>query len=274
MRKLSTISMAVLLCACMNGIGLGDISIEVYASSAPNAYGSPSWNGYVTNALYALEHGLSSYGDRSTSPTGYEIAPDIVGPGEIAVTTFRSWRGELNPTGAFQNELGNRMHFGLHAVGDGTEQFALNDLTFALHSGDATDTLAYVGDFVGYGYNGTTRYGIYWGGDRLKGTADDIVYTSGNGTTLVDELVYVGVGNAWWPGGDDPSPGNPVGGAQAAMDDYFAWVGSEAPITVTTTYSINGFSGSDSVDVVPVPGAVLLGMLGLSLAGLKLRRHL
>ena len=30
--------------------------------------------------------------------------------------------------------------------------------------------------------------------------------------------------------------------------------------------------GSDAVSVVPVPGAVLLGMLGLSVAGIKLRR--
>lgn len=263
----------MLLCACMNTISFGDIMIDVTASSAPNGAGStPGWIGYVPNTLYALENGLSIYGDRSTDPTGYEAAPDVVDPWEIAVTSFNSWRGDINPTGAFANELGNRMHFGLHAYGDGTDQFTLEDLTFDIHSSDPTDTLVFVGDFIGYNYS-STRYGIDWGSDRTKGGGDDIVYNSGNGGTLVDELVYVGVGNAWWPGGGDPDPANPIGGPQAAMDDYLAWINSEAPILVTGTYYINSYSGSDSVTVVPVPGAVLLGILGLSAVGIKLRKY-
>ena len=272
MRKLGKMCAVVLLFACTNSISFSDIMIDVHASSAPNAYGSPSWSGYMSNALYALENGLSVYGDRLTDPTAYERAPGTVGPGEIAVTSFNSWRGKVNPLTPFNNEHGNRMHFGLHVVGDGLEQFMLNDLTFEIHSSDPGDSLVFVGDFIGYNYNGTSRYGIDWGADRAKGGGDDIVYNSGNGTTLVDELVYVGVGNAWWPGGADPDPSNPIGGPQAAMDDYFAWVGSEAPILVTTTYSIGSYSGSDCVSVVPVPAAVLLGMFGLGAAGMKLRK--
>lgn len=274
MKRLAAVCVVgVLLSSWMSGTSFGDlITIEVHASSAPNAYGSPSWSGYVANALYGLENGLSSYGDRSTDPTGYSRAPEKVGPGEIAVTSFHSWRGEVNPAAPFNNEYGNRMHFGLHAYGDGNTQFMLQSLAFEMHSSDPGDSLAFAGDFVGYGYS-STRYGIDWGPDRAKGGGDDTVYNAGNGATLVDEIVYVGVGNAWWPGGGDPNPANPAGGPQAAMDDYFAWVGSEAPITVTTTYTIDGYTGSDSVNVVPVPGAVLLGMLGLGVAGLKLRRR-
>jgi hypothetical protein len=251
------------------------IMMDVFASSAPNAYGSPSWSGYCANALNGLENGLSSVGDRASDPKGYERAPALVLPGEIEVTTFNSWRGQANPTGAFAAELGNRMHFGLHAYGDGYTQFKLNDLTFALHSSDVGDSLVYTGDFIGYGYNGTTRYGINWGADRVKGGGDDTIYTSGNGTTLVDELVYVGVGNAWWPGGDATDPGNPPGGGQAALDASFASLLADGPITVTCSYSLPGASGSDSVQVVPEPAALtLLVVAGLAMLGyMRIRRQ-
>lgn len=269
MKLSSVICAAVMMVFAVSGLARAGVTLDVVASSAPNAYGSPSWSGYCSNALYALENGLSVNGDRATTPTGYEAAPDEVDPWEIAVTSFKSWRGDVNPTGAFANELGNRMHFGLHAYGDGTSQFTLEDLTFSLHSSDTEDSLIYEGGFTGLSYTGTTRYGINWGDDRAKGGGDDTVYTSGNGTTLVDELVYVGVGNAWWPGGDDTTPATPEGGAQAAMDEYFSWVASEQPIDVTCTYSLGAFSGSDLVTVVPEPAGVVL----LALGSLFLRRR-
>jgi hypothetical protein len=276
MTKIVTVLIVMLLCISMNNVSFGNIiTIDVQASSAPNAYGSPSWNTYLSNSLYALENGLTSYGgNRATDPTAYEAAPDIIGPGEIAVTSFNSWRGIVNPVAPFDNEHGNRIHFGLHAYGDGNTQFRLQDLSFDMHSSDPGDTLALGADFSNLDYNGA-RIGIDWV-DGIKGNGDDIIYTTGNGSTWVDEIVYVGAGNAWWPGyggsyGSDPA--NPIGGTQAAMNDYFAWVNSEAPILVTMTYTIGDYTGSDSVTVVPVPAAVILGVLGMSVAGLKLRKN-
>lgn len=233
----------------------GGVTLDVVASSAPN-YGTTTWNAHLAYALPAIENGWSVNGDRSIDPAGYEAAPAVVDPWEIAVTSFVSWRGDVNPTGAFANEHGNRMHFGLHAFGDGTSQFTLEDLTFDMHSSDPTDSLIWQGDFIGYSYNGTTRYGIDWGPDRVKGSGDDIVYLTGNGTTLVDELVYIGVGNAWWPGG------GPVPDPQAEMDDYYDWIVSEQPIEVTCSYSLGTFSGSDMVTVVPEPATLSLLVLG------------
>jgi len=272
MRYVTAVAALGLLLAVTGTAEATGITLDVYPSSAPNAYGSPSWAQYMANALNSLENGLGNVGDRSTDPTAYEIAPPVIEPGEIAVTSFNSWRGQINPPSPFDNEYGNRMHFGLHAYGDGTTQFALEDLTFEMHSTDPGDSLAFSGDFIAYNYNGTSRYGIDWGSDDAKGGGDDTVYTSGNGTTLVDELVYVGVGNAWWPGGDAADPSNPPEGAQAAMDDYVAWVTSIGP-EVSCTYEINGYTGSASVDVVPEPVTMAGLMLGIGALGGYIRRR-
>ncbi len=238
------------------------VTVNVVASSGANYYG-PSWSGYNSNALHALENGLSTYGDRATNPTGYEASPDTVDPWEIAVTNFKSWCGDINPTGLFANEHGNRMHFGLHVYGDGSTQFTLQDLSFEIHSSDTNDTLKHTGDFSsGYEYR-STCYGIDWGADKVKGGGDDTVYHSGNSSTLVDELVYVGVGNAWWPGGSN------YGDPQTEMDDFYNWIAGKQSIDVTGTYTINissgTFSGSDMVTVIPEPATmILLGIGGLN----------
>lgn len=247
----------------------GDITLNVFASSAPNASGSPSWGAYASNAMYSIENALGTTGDRTTNPAAYEVAGPIVDAGDFIVSSFKSWRGGLNPSGAFANELGNRMHFGLHAMGNGTAQFRLADLTFSLTSSDVqagypNGGLGFVGNFIGYSYTGTTRVGIDWGADRVRGTTDDIRYTSGNGTTLVDELVYVGVGNAFWP--------SPTGTQtnQDAMDSALAYVDAWSPFVITGQYWIQGNTGSAAVSTIPAPGApVLLGMCGL----LTLRRR-
>ncbi|MCL6503805.1 MAG: hypothetical protein K6T86_14070 [Pirellulales bacterium] len=62
----------------------------------------------------------------------------------------------------------------------------------------------------------------------------------------MDEIVYVGVGNAYWP----PS----VAGIQDTID----YVLANAPFTFSTTYGIvdqfgRQYSGSASVMVLPIP---------------------
>ncbi|CAG0950040.1 hypothetical protein PHYC_00149 [Phycisphaerales bacterium] len=258
---------AVALMIAAGTVAQGAITIVVKPSSAPNAFGSPSWGGYAANALSGLQSGAASVGDRNTDPTGYATFANgsFIAPGDVMVTSFPSWRGAANPLAPFSSELGNRMHFGLHASGDGTTLFTLNDVGFNMSSSDDDNALGFVGNLAGTTYNGTTRIGVNWGANRAPGGGDDIVYNSGEaGTLLIDELFYVGVGNAFWPGASDPDPSNPVLGRQGALDDTAAWFAQEYPFSVTTVYTIFGDSGTGSVSVTPAPGGLaLLGLGGL-----------
>ncbi len=255
--KIATITAAAMLASAWSASAT--ITLDVVASSAPNFFNTPSWLAYQANAVNSLQNSLGNIGSRATAPTAYEIAGSTIQPGDIMVTSFNSWMGVAGPLASpFNNELGNRLHFGLHAFGDGTTQFRLDDLTYAIHSSDPGDSLVAMGNFIGANYNGTSRIGVSWGTDRVKGGGDDIVYTSGNGTTLVDELVYVGVGNAWWPGGGDPDPANPLLGRQGSMD---AAASSIVGVEITGSYSILGNTGSDTVTVVPEPSTYIAGAL-------------
>ena len=120
----------------------GDITVKVIPLWAPNAYGSPSWSGYVGNAIYA-QNGLSSYGDPN-SPTYYSDDSDANQP---LVTSFNSWMGYADPGAfgaAFANELGNRMHFGLLVTTAGENRVELDDLSFTSSSSSPLDSLGFL----------------------------------------------------------------------------------------------------------------------------------
>jgi len=279
MKRILSSILGLAALAFAQGAGAAPITMTVVASSAPNAFGSPSFAGYAANALNSLENGLGNIGDRNTSPTAYEILGGTFQPGDMMVTSYPSWRGVANPAAPFGSELGNRIHFGLHITGDGTVQFKLNDLTFELLSSDGA--LDFVGDFIGFDFNGTTRYGIDWGADNAKGGGDDtIVAGAGSGLVLVDELVYVGVGNGYWPGGDDPDPSNPLLGRQGALDDVSAYILGNK-IVFSGSYCI---TGTDDVEYcagerlvtenrVPEPASLMLVAAGFVAGGLLARRR-
>lgn len=249
------------------------IVIEQYFSSAPNVYGSPSWNGYVANALNSLENGLGDIGNRTTDPTAYQRLNGYYAPGDVMVTSYNSWMGVANPGAPFGSEYGNRIHAGLHIYGDGLTQFRLEDLTFSMSSSDGPNSLAWAGNFIGYDFNNTTRYGVDWGADNAKGGGDDtIIFGAGSGLLWVDELVYVGVGNAFWP--QVPTDGLT---GQAALDSVAAYIVANS-IAIANTYCIKDQSGAQvcntaSIQLIPEPtGAAILGSGLFGLALLRRRR--
>ena len=261
------------------------VTITVFPSLAPNAYGSPSWAGYMANAQTGLQNGLSTVGDRNTDPTGYQVVSSIAA-NQPLVTSYPSWDGVANPTGAFSSEEGNRLHFGV--VIESSTAFSLNEITFSLNSNDSGNTFNYDDNLAGTDFSNGKRVGIYYGADGAKGGVGvnaDVTYNAsnpGSDATPINELYYVGAGNAWWPGGGDPDPSNPLLGRQGAIDASAAWVSAhvtDISATYTLTTQAGAFSGFADVAVTPVPlpsaawsGLALLAGLGLA-SGIKRVRY-
>ena len=234
------------------------ITIDVTPSSAPNGYGSPNYSGYAANAIYALENGLTSYGDPS-SPSYYTQAPAVMSVLNNIVTGFSSWNGVANPTGAYASELGNRLHFGLDVRGNGS-LISIDQLSFSMASTDG-NTLGYSYSLGSYGYN-SQYVGWDYGADGIRGTADDIFITSGAASQQVDEIVSRGSGNAW-----AVYVGNYPGTLQDGINQAAADLGS-SPIDFTGTYTLGGAQGSATVTFEPVPEPTTAGCFLLGLGAL------
>lgn len=242
--------------------------IIVTPSVAPNAFGSPSYAGYVANAVGALHDGDTSRGDPN-SPTYYQ-AQSNVRANEVIVTGFPSWKGQADPGAvfgpAYANELGNRMHFGLRIDGEGT-QFSISELSFSATSNDPADVLGF--SFGAGGYNYSLDYqGVLKGDDGILWTSDDVYITSGPNTQLVDGLVGRGSGNAL----DAYCPGCSIADQQAAIDAAAAY--RPYPSKFTGTYTLGDASGSGTFNIagVPEPAAWALMLVGFGGLGAGLRR--
>jgi hypothetical protein len=270
---------AGLALASLAGVASADsFSIVVSPSLAPNAFGSPSFSTYQSNAVYAINNGLSSYGDPS-SPTYYE---QITGPVSVAsaiVTGFPSWRGNANVSGAYASEYGNRVTFGVDIMS--STKFSISQLSFSATSDDASNSLGFA--FAAGAYNYSTGYlGIDYGADGVKGGSDDVYITSGANTQWVNEIVGRGSGNSWAIYSTDAGATN-----QDKIDNgaNAVWAGATSGnISFTGTYSINGSSGSGTVlfdaptapvaaAETPLPGTAAGGTFLLAALGLGSRRR-
>lgn len=259
------------------------MTFKVIPAFAPNGPNSPKWSNYILAAIGGIQDD-QDVGDRSTNPGAYERVSGYIPPTEMMYTNFNSWRGVAapNPLAApFSSEFGNRVHFGLHVVGSEDWEFALADLTWELDSDDITNYFDQSGDFSLATYS-PTRVGINYGPDGVKGGGDDMILNSGQpGTTKVNELVYVGVGDGFFV--DEPGALTDQQEIDITLGDILA--GCAEPwgclVDLTATYTLPDHtgnpvsaSGTVTIEIVPEPSTALLGGLGLlGLCGLARRRR-
>jgi hypothetical protein len=245
----------------------GGITFQVYATLAPNQFGSPGYPTWQNNALTALENGLSTFGTPGT-PTYYQTVT-TVDPQELTVTSFNSWLGQVDPGAvfgaAFAGEFGNRGSFPLVISGNGTK-FSISELSFNAVSTDPGNTLGF-----GFG-TGAYDYGSAYVGGILTGDpANPIQFiTGGPDTQMVDFLWGRGSGNSLWPcGPSDPStPCSTAAEQQAAILNESAVLLNQ---TYTGTYTLTDpnanilGSGSATFDIVtPEPSSVALLAFGVA----------
>lgn len=227
-------------------------TINVVTSIAPSDTG-PSFANYETNALAYLQGGPQ--GNRVIDPKAYQVSSPTIQPNEITRSSFLSWNGAANPTGAFVAERGNMILFGFSIIGNTKPQ----DVTLQIVSTDS-----------GGLFNQTINLSALNCGTDLVGR-----YTTGGalittpilnfGSTTFAELYYVGAG-----GGINAGP---TGTNQQKLDVAKSYNEANAPYTITGTVTIAGGGGSDSSTVTVVPEPTSLSLLALGTAGLLLRRR-
>ncbi|MDE2634887.1 MAG: hypothetical protein OXI30_00860 [Chloroflexota bacterium] len=184
--------------------GGGGLSFSVFASPAPNRSGSgvslTAWTTWAGRALDSVENNKGNIGSAGSDPAAFIIIRNVK-PREYLVSSRASWRGKADPTGAFANQQGNRLHYVLHLRGNGTVRFKFEDISWDWWAtGGWFDRKRTMAASPPQGYSAaisrvdcTHGYGYDWGADRVKGGTDDTKVCNSD-TTMVDELFYVGAG--------------------------------------------------------------------------------
>jgi len=218
MRKSLAICLASCFISLVVAVAYADTipTATVLASVGPNASGSPSWNGYVANALTGLENGGTQEGTPGT-PTYYAPTTGPITVAQTLVTSFNSWNGAVNPAAPFDQEYGSRVMFGFDIKGNGNK-ISLNELSAQTYWVDQTGASAW----ENISYSGSPyaahRIGLIYNND-----APPTIVNSGDGTQLVDEIVSTGYGGGIWAMYDDISLPNSQDHAMLAawgLPDY------------------------------------------------------
>ena len=279
-RKMSLLSAGVLFGLAGVSRSNADVTVTVIPSLAPNAFGSPSWSTYVSNATLGIENGGVTEG---TGAGAYvPLANGASFNWEQAVVTgFSSWQGVAAPnTPTYSGEEGNRLTFGLDVKGNG-QQVSISQLGFEGDSSDPGDVLNWSYPTGSFDY--TSDYvGIIYGAGGAGDIADYTYVTGGANTQLVDEIVSRGTGNslpAYTSAESIATYGSDLWSSptltdQQRIDETAGVFGIDSDFSVTGTYTITGgIQGSALVNETGVPEPASLSLLALGIPVLLRRRR-
>ena len=217
MTRLIALSIAMAMVCLSTNSKASIVRFDTVPSLAPNAFATPSWSGYVSNAhLSLMGNPATNIGDRTIDPTAFELV-DVVNPNapqnevdpkEMIATTFNSWRGIAPPDGeAFIDQFGNRVQFGFALETDGNGQIDISSLDIMwtkhwMNNDPEMATSSIILNPLTQGTFSTDAYtmetiGVRYGPDGALGGGDDTILTSGTG--LVDAIYSVGVGDGFVP---------------------------------------------------------------------------
>jgi len=241
------------------------VTITTEATMAPNAFGSPNYVAWEENGIYAAENNLSSYG--AAGPAQFNVAPVSLPVAANFVTGgYNSWMGQADPAAPYDQELGNRASFVTVIKGNGS-LINLNNVGFTMSSSDPGNALGatYAPGIFPYRapqlYHGASIGLVFNNGVDLSGGFT--VVDSGDPAQLVNEIISIGLGNAYdsyshAAGGDDPNLSDTD---QQVLDYDTANTPSSYDFAGTFTYGTA--SGSATIEFIPEPATVTLVGLGL-----------
>ncbi len=237
---------SVCMLVCVLGLCAGTVVADpsFVVDSAPNTYGSADWAPWWADAKADLTAGTFINLRSAIAPTGAELKVDPYD--EIVYST---------------GDLGRRLHWIYWVPGETPTSLA------------GKFEVKWV---IDWGGNEWTYEGGGWAANSATAGWSQPQkweeYTAADGTTGV----IGSLGFAWWSTDDDALPGNTGGSAYDEVDqaDIDALRDS---ILASQTFATGHYRISDGqggwteqslqVDIVPAPGAAVLGALGLGIVG-------
>lgn len=286
LRSLGLGSACALLCAIEIAPAHAGSTVNTYAHLSPVRapdpdggyfYMSPNFAAYEANVLSGLAAGGVATG---SGPAAFDpLAQTSFSTYEVTGTSFHSWRGDVNPTGAYAGEFGTYLR--VAATVSSSTSFNLGDVYVSAHASDFDIPKQSLDSGAPYVF-GVDLIGLSYGPDGVRGGGDDILYAdpSANAGTRLNELYFLGVAyvNIFFSPEEELALGGTPQAVYAASNDFFS---PYSPYVYDVSYSLeqNGsvladatFSGT--IAPVPEPSTRLALTAGLVFLASAARKRL
>ncbi len=247
-------------------------NIYVGPAAAPDYFGSPSYTGWVDNAIVALLTGSPAAG--SPLSPDYYLQSTSFQANQMIVTDFNSWNGSASPTGAFAGEYGSAITFATIINNPGSKLDITQGVTVAV---DPFGTPLSDTENPGIGPVQKTAFDAFVLGVDWPGVGLPTIYATGTEPAIGVDYIFVFPGVAFeTTHADSISLGFTD---QENLDDFSSLIASDPlinPIHYCVSYDDPSNSASTCADayIVPEPSSIsLFGTGGLALGFALWRRR-